>query len=314
MTVGSTVSNPEGRAHAGAHVPRIVPLDFSNPLDNMYAYTKMFSRIDGKPAFGIVNGTIYRVAQNERVEPFMGYIGLCPWTAVELEDGTYRVSGRELCYYTDLKTGRVLDEWYNPWIGETTIPFHVRNREMHAVHTGKMPKLSFGDHHDHKDALHTGAAGEAGAENDDFILNWQPFGPDQMTMTMDVILSYPNACDPVGWPRESTGAMLHPSEHWTFFVSRSQLEDRNLPYADYNMVYGRVSPWAPWMLMGQHPSWMYYQCTARKVYDLADVPQYLREYVEQHDPEFLYTPTWTKDAPVTLTSWEHFARERQPTP
>jgi hypothetical protein len=244
----------------------------------------------------------------------MGYIGLCPWTSVQLPDGSFRISGRELCYYTDLRTGKVLDEWYNPWIKETTQPYHVRNRQMHAVHTGKMPKLKFGDHHDSEDRLHVGAPGDAAAQNDDFILNWQPFGADQLTMTLDVILSYPNACDPEHWPRESTGPMLYPSEHWTFFVSRSQLEDRNRPYADYNMVYGRISPWAPWMLMGTRPGWMYYQCTARKAYDLSDVPQYLREYVTRHDPEFLTTPTYTDPPPVTLTSWESFAQDRKPTP
>ena len=298
-------------ANGGAHVPNIVPLDFSDPFDNAYAYTKLFTRLDGKPSFGIVEGTIYRVAPDARTEPFMGYLGLCPWTSVAVGDGTFQVSGRELCYYTDLKTGKVLDEWHNPYIGESTLPFHVRNREMHSLHTNKMPQLKFGDHHEHEDALHVGAVDEP--VNDDFILNWKPFGPDQLTLTLDVILSYPNACDPENWPRESTGAMLYPSEHWTFFVSKSQLEDRNLPYADYSMVYGRVSPWAPWMLMANQPGWMYYQCTARKAYDLADVPQYLREYVEQHDPEFLHTPEWTGNPPFTLTSWEHFARDRKPT-
>ena len=296
-----------------ANANATVPLDFSNPFDNVYAYAKMFCRTDGKPSFGIVSGKIYRVAPDERVEPFMGYIGLCPWTSIKGEHGTYRIAGRELCYYTDLKTGEVLDTWHNPWIGETTIPYHVRNRNMQSTMTGKMPKLRFGDHHEHEDSLHSGAPGDV-PDNDDFILDWQPFGDDQMTMTMDVILSYPNACDPERWPRESTGRMLHPSEHWTFFVSRSQLEDRSQPCADYNMVYGRVSPWAPWMLMGGQPGWMYYQCTARKAYDLDGVPRYLRDYVERHDPEFLTTPDFSDTPPVTLTSWECFARDRQPTP
>lgn len=309
MTGNGAMTKPAEPGTATAAGQNIVPLDFSSPQDNAYAYTKMFARLDGKPAFGIVEGTIYRVGPNERTEPFMGYIGLCPWTAVETDRGTFKISGRELCYYTDLKTGKILDEWYNPWIGETTIPYHVRNLEMHAEQSSKMPKLQFGDHHDQQDSLHTGGAENAG---DDFILNWKPFGHDQLTMTMDVILSYPNACDPDNWPRESTGAMLYPSEHWTFFVSRSQLEDRNRSYADYNMVYGRISPWAPWMLMGNQPGLMYYQCTARKVYDLAEIPQYLREYVEQHDPDFLTTPEFNDTRNFNLSSWEMFARDRQP--
>lgn len=312
MTVGPATTAAGARG-GDRRAPDIVPLDFTDPRDNVYAYSKMFSRIDGKPAFGIVDGTIYRVAPDSRTEPFMGYIGLCPWTAVEAADGAYRISGRELCYYTDLKTGEVLDEWYNPWIGETTIPYHVRNREMHTLQTVRMPKLQFGDHHDSQDPLHTGAPGDD-AGGDDFILDWKPFGPDRLSMTLDVILSYPNACDPERWPRESTGPMLYPSEHWTFFVSRSQLEDRSLPYADYEMVYGRVSPWAPWMLMANQPGWMYYQCTARKAYDLADVPPYLRDYVERHDPDFLFTPPYDGAQAFHMSSWESFARDREPTP
>ena len=98
------------------------------------------------------------------------------------------------------------------------------------------------------------------------------------------------------------------------FVSRDELEDLDRPYADYRMVYGRVSPWAPWMLMGRRPGWMYYQVTARKACELADVPPKLLKYVETHDPEFLTIPEYREPLPPTLTSWESFARDRTPMP
>ena len=285
-------------------------LDLSDPMDNVYAYAKMFARLDGRPAYGICDGVIYRVAPDERVQPILGYVGLCPWTAVDVGNGQFRISGRELCYYTDLATGEVLDSWYNPFNSEQTVPYHVRNRAMHTVLTRKMKRLKFGDHHETTDPLHP----QLTPGSDDFILNWKGFSERELSMTLDIMLAYPNACDAARWAKESTGPMLYPSEHWTFFVSRDELEDLDRPYADYRMVYGRVSPWAPWMLMGRRPGWMYYQVTARKAYELADVPPKLLKYVETHDPEFLTIPEYREPLPPTLTSWESFARDRTPTP
>lgn len=306
VSPGISAARPSSNSLTG----RYRPLDLTDPSDNAYAYAKMYARLDGKPVWAICDGTIYRVAPDEKVQPIMGYVGVCPWTAVDLGDGRFRISGRELCYYTDLRSGRVLDEWLNPFNGDRTVPYHVRNREAHAVVARKMPRVRLGDHHDSSDPLHSRGIDDS----DDFVLNWKPISATELSVTMDIMLAYPNACDPQRWPKESTGAMLYPSEHWTYFVSREELEDRSRPYADYRMVYGRIGPWAPWMLMGRRPGWMYYQCTARKAYDLAEVPRELLRYVEAHDPEFLTLPDYRDPPPPNLTSWECFARDRAPVP
>ncbi|GIT37224.1 MAG: hypothetical protein Ct9H300mP6_10920 [Gammaproteobacteria bacterium] len=40
----------------------------------------------------------------------------------------YRMVSRELLFYQDPKTGEILDQWTNPWTGETVDVLHVAQR------------------------------------------------------------------------------------------------------------------------------------------------------------------------------------------
>ena len=59
-----------------------------------------------------------------------------------------------------------------------------------------------------------------------------------------------NPLPPTAYPRSSTGATINPSEHFTIYTSLAELEDRSLPSAHFRAGFSRVSPWWPWMRMG----------------------------------------------------------------
>ena len=295
------------------------PLDFTDPMDNVYAFAKMFARLDGEIVYSVINGTIFVWQPDQQVKPLMGYLGVCPWTGEMEEGGAVKMRGRELCYYTDLETNKVADQWTNPLNGRVTESFHVRNQTMGNRLTGRMHRVAYGDHHDVEKQLADGSAKASMAKDEDppFILPWREYSEDELSMTLNIMLHYPNPLDPEHWPLESSGAWINPSEHWTYFVSRTELENRDLPVADMKMVYGRLGPWLPSMLMGETPGLLYYQCTVRKCTHLDQVPAYLRNYVEKNDPDYLTLPPWIEPEDRknrNWTSWEHFAAEREPTP
>lgn len=287
---------------------RRIPLDFSKPEDNRYAFPKLFSRLDGKPNFGVYQGVCFGQVPDRALQPLFGLLGFGVSQTSERADGSIEVRLKELAFYTDLASGEILRTWKNPYNdGEEVEVYHVANDPQNSVWSTTMPKVQVGVHH------------EVEAPRAPLILPWQVDG-DDVTMTMDLILSYPNLLKPEYWPRESVSETAWASEHWTFFAKLADLEDRDLPSAPYRMQMERLSQWLPWMLMGKsarreapHPGFMFGRATAKKcARGIDDLPRVLRERAERDHPDFLEPPKSFTEPNVS--SLETFARDRTPLP
>ncbi len=283
-----------------------VPLDFTKPEDNLYAFPKLFSRLDGEINFGTYRGVCFGQVPDRPLLPLFGLLGLGVSRAVHRPDGRIEILLKELAFYTDLQTGQVLDTWKNPYNdGEEVEVYHVYNDPQNSLWGLTMPKTQVGGHH------------QVEAPSAPLLLPFQVEG-DDVQMTLDLILHYPNLLDPARWPRESVSETTWASEHWTFFASLADLEDRALPSAPYRMQMERLSQWLPWMLMGRsrtrsapHPGFMFGRATARKcARGLDDLPNVLRDHAEKHHPEFLEPPAAYSEPNVS--SLETFARDRTP--
>jgi len=287
---------------------RPVPLDFGLPSDNSYAFPKLFSRLDGQTNFGVYQGVCFGQVPDRALLPLFGLLGFGVSRTERRPDGTIEVRLKELALYTDLATGRVLDSWRNPYNdAEAVEVYHVRNDPQNSLWGATMPKTQLGDHH------------EAHTPTEPLILPWQVDG-DDVTLTLDLILNYPNLLTPAAWPRESVSETTWASEHWTFLAKRADLEDRDLPGAPYRMQMERLSQWLPWMLMGRsktrqkpHPGFMFARATAKKcAQGIDDLPRTLRGHAEKFFPDFLEPPTvWSEP---NVSSLETFARDRSPLP
>jgi hypothetical protein len=92
-----------------------------------------------------------------------------------------------VAYYRDLKTGKILDKWENPLTGKTNDVIQVINDSVNSVF------------------------GRPGSS-----LPWRVKG-DDVFVTVDVPLAYPNALPPADFPEESTGPMYFATESFMFF-------------------------------------------------------------------------------------------------
>jgi len=287
---------------------RRIPLDFSKPEDNLYAFPKLFSRLDGEPNFGVYQGVCFGQVPDQALTPLFGLLGFGVNQTWRRPDGRIEIRLKELAFYTDLASGEILRTWKNPYNdGEEVEVYHVANDPQNSLWGTTMPRIQVGDH------------AEAQSPTEPLLLPWQVDG-DDVSMTLDLILKYPNVLEPQRWPRESVSDTTWASEHWTFFAKLSDLEDRDLPSAPYRMQMERVSQWLPWMLMGQsrtrsepHPGFMFGRATARKCRrGVDDLPRILRDHAERHYPAFLSPPAaWSEP---NVSSVETFARDRSPTP
>jgi hypothetical protein len=97
-----------------------------------------------------------------------------------------------------------------------------------------------------------------------------------------------------------------------YFVRLSDLANAKLDHLPHNGVWIRVTPWLPWMLMGQANGHIMYEgeyCSNNNLDYYS--PQVLAR-VRAKYPQYMEAPT--KWYGPSLSSIEHYAQEQKPAP
>ena len=117
-------------------------IDYTDPKDNLYAFAKMLSSFD-EPVIGCFHGLMYMRWGTNRMVPAFGYEGTGVLQARWEPDGTLSRRSRETGYFTDLRTGEVLETWENPFTGETVEVYHFYNPLLVRRMDEKMSLFNF---------------------------------------------------------------------------------------------------------------------------------------------------------------------------
>jgi len=293
-------------SHEGVEASLLGPTyDLTTAAGNVDAYAKIGSNLDMKSThYGFLDGYVMGVAPGGAIKTFAGFRGLGTTRLLPLEgEHGYRRVLREVVFYTDLETGEVLEEMENPFTGEKVRVVPVANDPFNRIiRETELSRPSFG-------GLNTNEKLEAKP----FILNWKLFPNDRLMMERHINLYYPNALDPKKWIRESAGPMNQVTETYVYNMSLADLQNPELTTLDTTTVWGRHTPWLPWMLMGQAPGHCLYNVMAASLNSLEEAPdQRIIEYIAKHYPKYLDAPTeWEEPS---LSSLEWYAREQKPAP
>ncbi len=278
--------------------------DLTTGRGNVDAYLKLTSNLDMKSThYGWIDGYVMGIAPGGAVRDICGFRGigcnrLLPYDGPEYG---YRRVLREIVFYTDLKTGEILEEMENPFTGEKVRVVPVANNPFNAVFKDVWP-----------DPPSYGGLNAEKPKPRPFILNWQMIG-GKLMMELHVHLYYPNALDPKVWVRESSGPMNRVTETFNYSLSLEDLQNPELTTIESTGVWGRVTPWLPWMLMGQADGHCLYNCNFASVKRLEDMPdQRIVEHIAKKYPKFLDAPTQWEEP--SLSSLEWYAREQKPAP
>ncbi|MCL4721868.1 MAG: DUF1838 domain-containing protein, partial [Gammaproteobacteria bacterium] len=130
-----------GLAAAGAAgSPRKGGLDFSDPKDNLYAFGKIWAGYD-RPVVGGFHGLMYVRMPGRRMVPVFGYTGTGALLAKIDGNGDLWVKSRETGYFTDLRTGDILETWDNPFTGKTVPVYHFYNNLLVGRIGQEIPKF-----------------------------------------------------------------------------------------------------------------------------------------------------------------------------
>jgi hypothetical protein len=278
-------------------------LDLTTARGNMMAVARLSGNIDMKTTvYGWYDGIVMGVAPGGPVRNICGFKGMSCKKMIPTVDGEpgYRRLLREVGYYYDLATGEILEEMVNPYTDEKVKVVHVNNDPFNTTIRETVPP-----------GPTYGGLNAAKREPKPLILEWKIKG-DRLLMERHIHLYYKNALDPAKWPRESSGQMVQVSEFFFHNMSLDDMQNEDVKYVSYGGTWSRITPWLPWMLMGQAPGNCNYQCFMGGFNTLAEIPEDIVRYTEKNFPKFLTAPdTWEEPS---LSSIEHYSRTQKPAP
>lgn len=268
-------------------------LNLDDPKDNLYAWGKIWGSYDS-PVIGSFHGLMYARIGNKRMVPVFGFAGTGVLDSHYDPIGKLTLRSREAAFFTDLVTGEVLEQWDNPFTGETVDVYHFYNHVFKRSIGTEMPIFPIGEGRDDKPTLineGTSFPDETGIRP--YILPRHKFGNDLM-ISWDYTHEYTNPVTPEGWPKASVGRTITPSEHFTFQLDYDKVVDRDIPSNRFVAGFSRQSNWWPWMRMGQsgmEDGVLFGRMFSHKgLPGTDDVYRPVLDYLERHAPEFLTMP------------------------
>jgi hypothetical protein len=300
LAIGAAAAAP---ALAKGSAPSFVTkVDFKDPKWNRDTYARMDGDLDPtKEKLGWLKGTAYGVRDNEKVRALFGVEGFSFVRVKQLPDGNWRRLLREIVFYRDLDTGKILTTWHNPYTNEDVRVVPIANDPFN---------FTISDHL--QDAPSYGGLNKEKPVPKPFLLDWSD-GPDgTLICRTGIDLMYPSALQPDKWPRESAGPMNRVSEHFIYTVKRKDVENPNLTNLPLVGAWSRITPWLPWMLMGQAPGNISYFTNFATLKSIADLPADLVAAARAIDVKYLSAPT--EDYGPSLSSLENYAKTEKPAP
>ncbi len=259
-------------------------LDITSPEGQLQAVVKMRANTLGTDVFADWRITAWGVVPGKRPIPMFRLDGFNVGRMERQSDGGYVFMSREVGYYRDVTTGKIIDKWDNPFTKQTDDVLHVVNDPVNIPFE---PSSKPGARRPPLEVLR-----------------------DQVFLRMDIPLMYPNPIKPAEYPQESSGETYIASEHFTYIAKVADVANPALTSAPTQYAWTRVGPWLPWMRMGTTVGYVVYVGFGTKLASAADLESVVREHTERHFPKFMKSPdVFTRP---NETSWTYYKKQRPP--
>jgi hypothetical protein len=276
-------------------------LDLTTADGNVTAMAKLAADLDlTKTKHGWYEGLLIGTAPGGATRELVGVVGLSSQRLTKLADRPgWLVLQKEVGFFTDLETGRVLDRWRNPYTNEDVEPFHIANPAVNRPIEPVVRDTRFYDT----------VAGSEPKERP-FVLAWRAAGGRAFVETRSHVWAK-NPLDPAVWTRESAGPNVQVMDAMSYSVALDELQDPKRTTCAYVGHWVHLRPWQPWMLMGSAPGGCLYSATTGCASSLDGLPEHIVGIVRERAPEFLVAPTEIRKSEPSLVRYQ---RERKPAP
>lgn len=258
-------------------------LDLSKPQDYLNAFTRVRGDAKGGNTLYYWTGSVYSMIPGEKRLELFGFEGFNLAKTVPGEAG-FSLLTREAAFFTDHRSGEILDKWRNP----------LTNKEVQVVQIWNDPvnqDLNF--EADMLPYIHQ-------------ILPSTDLG-DELVFTMEIFPFYPSPLPRKEFGEFSQSDTYQAAEFFQFFTQKSDLANSQLSSVPVTISWTRISPWMPFMRMGDRPGNLVFVCRGRKLEGgFEALPQKMKDYVMKNKPEFANPPdAWSEP---NETSWTYFRK------
>ncbi|MDZ4181827.1 MAG: DUF1838 family protein [Candidatus Cloacimonadaceae bacterium] len=250
-------------------------------------YLDNFTRIRGDAAGGITlfhwTGKVYSMIPGEKRTELFAFEGYNIARTIPAETG-FQLLTREAAFYIDHRTGQILENWRNPISGMEVPVIHIWNDPVNQ-------DMSFSE----EDLRYVR-----------MIFPSTDLG-EQIAYHMEIFPHYPSPLPRKEYSQFSQSDTYSAAEFFQFFADKKDLANKDLSTVPVNITWTRISPWMPFMRMGDRPGNLVFVCRGRKLPGgFADLPKHIRDYVMLHNPIFSEPPKEFTEP--NETSWTYFRK------
>jgi hypothetical protein len=237
---------------------------------------------EGVTRYGMWEGKLYSRAPAEKDRLIFTVIGINTRQCARVTDATrgsgFRSVSREIMVYLDPVTNEIIDEWKNPWTGETVKVIHVANDPVNM----RAPNYALR------------------ADGSPLRLSMRRYD-DTLVASSEVPLFYENPLE--GDYQDYVGGQYHAMEIFnTYYKAADFLDSRRKRIGESRISWQRISGWLPWMKMRDRPGLMVFNATGFSTFDEKKISPKLRQILESRYPLYL-TPPPLDDARPNETTW-----------
>ena len=237
-------------------------------------WVKTRNSLASNSTFLLWTGSLYAFVPNEKKKHLFKIVGMSVSRCLPNEDRSWDFTSRELTYYLDPKTEKVIHQWHNPWTGETLPVAHVANNPVQGLFKGDFPAQVNGE---------------------------------ITTFVFDLFTNYPNPlAGDSRFIEYSPQPTYQATELFKLTVPTSELLDPKIPEVSQVILsWDRIGPWLPWMKMGNKPGQLIYSAQGLKLNSFSELPEWLQEEKNNRVPLYNEAPTTILDK-ENITSWKYF--------
>ncbi len=238
-------------------------LDFSKQSDRFKAIVKMRACTDERVVYGGVKGLYYGVVDSE-ITPLYGVLA-GTMAQYKVNYSTQQIIGTtfEVAYFTDWKTGRLLETFKNPYtdsivevpqtrMGPSKITFSVEGRSG----ISENPELK------------------------NFNISHRFIGPrnenGQVYLVTESI---------VKTPEDFPGPPFKYNEVTTYKAQMRSITDPSTVMANDSTHFNAVVSWRPWLKMQGHPGHLFGTASGGNYNKISDFPPYYVELTKFYHPD-----------------------------
>ncbi len=261
-------------------------LDPAKPEDALQIAKRLQCGVSAdEPAVYHWSGNIYGRSPGQPDKLLFKGEGMNIRRCVEVDDPKqgkgWRMISREVMLMLDPATGEVLNEWANPYTGQTVKVMHIHNDPVNG-------RPNFAMSADGK-PYRIGSLRESG-----------PY----VFMPFEAPLFYSN---PLGGDYQKyVGGTYHAMEIFDFVAMKDELFDAATPTAYPAVSWVRISQWAPWMEMGDRPGQMVFNAMGSKLPGgFEALPDVLKNEIRANYPIYEQAPP-KDDTRPNETTWSKF--------